>query len=121
MKINSVFITLSFLLSFISFATSSMSQTKQAPMLSFMILQRTQDNHRQVNTPSLNKNSEIENLMKNSKVNKEKTVNKSRNLKPVLSNVNKESNKERVDKKQILNGIKSSIQTSDAGKKLILL
>lgn len=121
MKINSVFFTLTFILSFISFATSSMSQTKQAPMLSFMILQRTQDNQKQVVTSTQSKKSEIENLMKNSAV-KDKTINKS-NLKQEATKNNNETKKQSADKKP---GLKESvkqnnIQTTNAGKTLILL
>jgi len=98
-----------------------MSQTKQAPMISFMILQRTQDNQKQkVTSPQSNK-SEIENLMKNTAI-KEKTINKS-NLKQEATKNNNETKKPSTDKKPALKETvkQNNLQTTNAGKTLILL
>jgi hypothetical protein len=98
-----------------------MSQTKQAPMLSFMILQRTQNNQIQKVKSPLPNNSEIDSLMRNS-AEKDKTVNKS-NLKKEASKSINETKKLVVEKKPDLKEkIKqNTIQSTNAGKTLILL
>ena len=125
MKKDSVFITLTFLLSFLSILSATKLQSTQAPFLSLMIFQKTQEKTKvtkPVQNPTSSK-TEIDNLVNKSFSDKLEIKSNSVKGEVVNNSVTKGVPANKDDKKDVNSKASNlrSVANNDAGKKLILL